>query len=130
MYFSAFMDRFTLQSRFWIQACKIAWIVSLALIVYLCLTPDLKQPMDAPGLDKVYHGLAYVWLALLPQLAFSRNKTAVICSLAMIGLGVLLELVQGFIPGRFFSGADITANTLGVGLGFWLGMRLRTTLAV
>ncbi len=119
-----------LHNRLWLRTCRTVWIVSLALIVYLCLTPELKQPMDAPGLDKVYHGLAYVWLALLPQLAFSRNKTAVICSLAMIGLGVLLELAQGFIPGRFFSGSDIAANILGVGLGFWLGMRLRTTPAV
>jgi VanZ family protein len=32
--------------------------------------------------------------------------------------GALLEGLQAFVPGRFMSGADLLANTLGVLLGF------------
>ncbi len=118
-----------LHNHLWLRTCRTVWIVSLALVVYLCLTPSLKQPLDVPGMDKVYHGLTYSWLALLPQLAFARPGRAAIASGAMIGLGVLLELGQAFVPGRFCSGLDIAANSLGVGLGLWLGLRLRSALA-
>ena len=104
---------------------RTVWYLSLAGVVSLSLMPGSEQPSDVPGLDKIIHGLAYAWLSLLPQLGFTGGRKAAGCSVAMIGLGVALEMGQYFIPGRFFSGLDILANTLGVGLGMAIGLRLR-----
>ena len=105
---------------------RTVWFLSLAVTVSLSLIPGSEQPPDVPGLDKIIHGLAYAWLSLLPQLGFTGGRKAAGFSLAMLGLGVALEVGQYFIPGRFFSGFDILANTLGVGLGMAIGLRLRT----
>jgi VanZ family protein len=43
----------------------------------------------------------------------------------MILLGILLETGQLYVPGRTFSVADISMNTLGVILGIICGNRLR-----
>jgi len=43
----------------------------------------------------------------------------------MILLGILLEIGQLYVPGRTFSVADISMNTLGVILGIFGGDHLR-----
>ena len=37
--------------------------------------------------------------------------------LFLIGWGVLMEWLQGYVPGREVSGLDIIANTIGVAIG-------------
>jgi VanZ family protein len=53
------------------------------------------------------------------MIGYSQRKLAVNASLSMIILGILLEIGQLYVPGRMFSVADITANTLGVILGIF-----------
>lgn len=107
------------------RGLQLGWVGSLLLVVYLSLTPGIDPPGDFGGVDKVYHGLSYCWLAFLPQLVMQSPRTAKTLSLSMIGLGLGLECVQSFIPARTFSILDFLANTLGAGLGLWLGLKLR-----
>ncbi|EFK11052.1 VanZ-like protein [delta proteobacterium NaphS2] len=90
-------------------------------VIWLSLTPGLDLPCDFVNADKVYHMLAYLWLSALPFFAFSRSGGALTAALAMIFLGIGLEFVQAYVPGRSFSVADMAANSLGVILGIWLG---------
>ena len=45
-----------------------------------------------------------------------------------VAYGMLMEIGQYFVPGRFMSIYDIFANTLGVIIGFILILVLRKTL--
>ncbi|MFM7007313.1 MAG: VanZ family protein [Flavobacteriales bacterium] len=75
--------------------------------------------------DKVGHFIGYGILSLNTFLVFgfrSRWHTLFIL-LFLVGWGVLMECLQGFVPGREVSGLDIVANTIGVAIGtslyFW-----------
>lgn len=102
------------------------WLASLALVVALSLLPDVGPPAVFNHADLAAHAIAYAWLALLPRLALRHNPRA--WALAMLGLGLALELLQGLTPYRSLSGWDMAANTLGVALGTWLGGRVRQWL--
>jgi VanZ family protein len=93
-------------------------------IVYL----SLKSPSGGVHVqlnDKVGHFIGYGILSLNTFLVFgfrSRWRTTFIV-LFLIGWGVLMEWLQGFVPGREVSGLDIVANSIGVAIGttvsFW-----------
>lgn len=100
------------------------WGISICIVIYYSLVPRVELPIDFWQVDKVYHGAAYFWLALLSMTGFSVRR-ALPAALSMIILGVLLETGQYFISGRTFSLMDIAANSLGVILGIILGHYLR-----
>ena len=87
-------------------------------IVYL----SLKSPSGGVHVqlnDKVGHFIGYGILSLNTFLVFgfrSRLQTTFIL-LFLIGWGVLMEGLQGFVPGREVSGLDIVANSIGVAIG-------------
>ncbi len=87
-------------------------------IVYL----SLKSPQNGVNIqlnDKVGHFIGYGVLSLNTFLVFgfrSRLQTTFIL-LFLIGWGVLMEWLQGFVPGREVSGLDIVANSIGVAIG-------------
>jgi len=102
------------------RSILVIWIASVLTVVYLSLSPRIEFPYDFDNADKVYHMLAYLWLAALPFFAFVHSKEALVATLSMIPLGIGLEIGQYFVPGRLFSLADMAANCLGVILGIWL----------
>lgn len=100
------------------------WIISLCTVSYLSVVPQVDMPFDFKWFDKVCHFLAYFWVSVLPFFGFSRVKKAMICALLMIPLGMGLEFVQGFVPGRFLSAGDMIVNGFGVTVGIVLGRSL------
>jgi VanZ family protein len=102
------------------QSILILWVASVAMVVYLSLSPRIEFPYDFNNADKVYHTLAYLWLSALPFFAFLKPEAALIGALSMIPLGICLELAQHYVPGRSLSLADMAANCLGVMMGIWL----------
>ncbi len=98
------------------------WLVSVGAVTWGSLQPGVELPGQLWNADKVYHLFAYAWLALLPFAVFQVPRAALCAALAMFGLGVVLELLQSLIPGRFASGMDMLANALGVGLGIGLAL--------
>jgi len=113
----------------WPQIILISWCISILIVVYYSLVPQVEFPVDFWSADKLYHCAAYGWLAVLPLLGFANPRRASSAAFSMILLGILLEIGQYFIPGRSFSFLDITANTLGVALGFFLGGYLKSRLS-
>jgi VanZ family protein len=75
--------------------------------------------------DKVQHFSAYVVLGLLPQIAFKRRKSGIAAALLMILLGLALEEVQFFAPGRTPDPTDGVADCFGVICGLLLGLSSR-----
>jgi VanZ family protein len=103
------------------------WFVSIGLVCYLSLSPDVATPFHFRWADKVYHSIAYLWLSFLPFLAIRRTPVALgaVSFIMLLGLG--LELAQNYVPGRFSSVGDMIANSLGVGLGVFLGLYILGT---
>lgn len=70
--------------------------------------------------DKINHFIAYSVLSLNVGLVVKRIKTYLFYLPLLIGYGLLLEYVQGFVPGRQPSLLDVLANSIGVSIGFFL----------
>ena len=87
---------------------------------------SVPAPSGLP-LDKLIHLCEYLFLAwCVVQAArtsgFPRTKTLTVAFLLPTSLGVLLEGVQYFLPYRSAELLDAAANTMGTGLGLWVGM--------
>lgn len=106
-----------------------AWVLAVAIVVTGSLLPFVvlsRLPSVAvPDDDKAAHFISYVVLAILPVVATDLLRTGVRCALAMIPLGIVLELLQRLVPGRSFELADMAANTLGAFTGIIVGLWIR-----
>ena len=105
---------------------RTAWFLSIILVSYLSLIPQIEISYEFSGMDKAFHFLAYLWLAVLPFFGFKPFKMVVTGALLMIPLGIGLEFAQGFVPGRFLSVADMIADSAGVASGLLLGSYLKS----
>jgi len=104
----------TQRSIFWI------WVLSVLLIVYGSLSPDMHMDTQMQDSDKVLHFAAYTWLALAARMSCVPASKSAGLAVYLLAMGCVLELIQSVIPGRFFSLFDIGANAVGVGLGLVL----------
>ena len=90
------------------------WIV---VVFYLCLMPHPPHPLTFAQADKLEHMLTYVWLMLwFCQLVLKRLRLA----LALVAMGVLIEVLQGMEGFRDFEVADMVADAAGVLVGWML----------
>jgi VanZ family protein len=100
------------------KALLLLLLLELLGIIYL----SLKSPNGGVNIqlnDKVGHFIGYGVLSLNTFLVFgfrSKLQTTLILFL-LIGIGFLMEWLQGFVPGREVSGLDIIANSIGVAIG-------------
>jgi len=79
--------------------------------------------------DKVWHALAYGVLYLSCQLAYPRQARLSIRFVLLLGLSLLIEVLQYFIPNREFSLLDLASNATGLLLGI-LVVRLMAKIQV
>ena len=66
--------------------------------------------------DKILHTLAYFLLAAMAGVALKKRGSVVLAVLALIALGGVLEVIQGYV-GRDMSFYDELANTFGAVTG-------------
>ncbi len=99
-----------------------------ALLLFLGSRPGASLPdsrlLDMPGADKLLHALAYGVLGALVARASSprpATRTLLLGALAGLAWGMLDEWVQGRVPGRTRSWADLLADTAGAACGSLLG---------
>jgi len=94
---------------------KITLSIIVVGILYLSLTPSETLIV---GNDKISHFIAYGCLMLnIGMIVFPNRKRILIGLILAIILGIIVELLQQFVPGRFMSIEDVYANSLGVLLG-------------
>jgi VanZ family protein len=103
----------------------LVWLLSVATVSFFSLLPNTQSPLSFKRADLILHAAAYLWLSVLPFFAFRRERLALVFAMLMFPLGVMLEIGQIATPGRFFSGMDLAANTLGIILGILLFRLLR-----
>lgn len=104
------------------------WVVSIGVVCYLSLQPEVEFPLDFERADLAYHTLTYFWLSFLPFVIFGDGKRRLLAAFLMIPLGVVLEIGQSFVPGRTFSVLDMVANSCGTLLGVVCGKYLHVTV--
>jgi VanZ family protein len=68
--------------------------------------------------DKVQHLLAYACVAFCGAAGFAGRWYLAVLGCALVLLGIGIELLQGLVPGRVVSLGDVSANALGVIVGF------------
>lgn len=91
----------------------------VAFIIWLTLTSTPPQGPQFDNADKWMHCLAYfLMMGWLGQLAVERRLRANL-ALACMGLGAVLELLQGLGGVRHMELADAGANALGAWMGHW-----------
>lgn len=102
------------RARFWLGL----WLLAVALVIVLSLTPPPPLPPLPSGSDKVEHLAAYFLLAFGAVQLFARRGVQMLIGLALVAMGVGLEFAQGaFTDDRMRDGWDALANTCGVLLG-------------
>ncbi len=101
-----------------------AWLVAgmllVGLVVYLSLIPHPPEPLSFPQSDKLEHGFAYASLSLWFCQLYLRGRQRIAVVVALVTLGVVIEILQGLSGYRYFEYADMLANSVGVLLGFLL----------
>jgi len=86
-------------------------LISFIVLLVLSLTPGNGSILDP--LDKVVHFLMYFSLTFsITGWITSRTKLIVGVFVAIL-LGIAIELIQEYIPGRGFEYWDIVANSTG-----------------
>ncbi|MFC7018188.1 MULTISPECIES: VanZ family protein [Haloarcula] len=108
------MDRSAI--RRWIPAAGFALLLLVTSLVPIPANGDTAVPtLLGVGLDKWVHAVSYgVLTGLLARGRQSQDVagvTAVV--LVAIGYGAGVEVLQGFVPSRGTSGADVLANAVG-----------------
>lgn len=97
---------------------KLTLILLVIAIIYLSLTPKYTLTI---GNDKISHFIAYsVLMFNIGLLTFNAKKKFITGALIAICFGIMIEVIQHFVPGRFMSVYDILANTAGVFIGITL----------
>lgn len=98
-----------------------AWLAAgmllVGLVVYLSLPPE---PLSFPQSDKLEHGFAYASLSLWFCQLYLRGRQRIAVVVALVTLGVVIEILQGLSGYRYFEYADMLANSVGVLLGVLL----------
>ena len=88
-------------------------------ITYLSLIPAEELP-KLELWDKLEHALAYAVVAVAAGVGWAGHRRAkALLGIGLMVLGVVLEFLQSFVPGRLTDPGDALANLTGilVGLG-------------
>lgn len=101
--------------RLWLAT---GWLL-IALVVYLSLTPSPPTPLTFDNSDKLEHALSYMVLSFWFCQLYRLPQARLVVIIALTGLGVALEYVQGWTGYRSFDVLDMLADSVGIALG-WL----------
>lgn len=93
-------------------AIRTTFVLMLVANTYFSLAPEL--PAFIPPYDKLNHGAAYAVLALTADFAFPLARYLLPKALPLFAYGLLMEILQRYVPGRLFEGMDLVANASGL----------------
>ena len=111
------MNAYTALPLAWRNAWVVVGWLGVALDVWLSLKSTPPPAGVVHGFDAA-HGVSYLLLMFwFAQLYHGRARA--LAALALVALGVVLEILQGFNPNREMSYTDMRDNAVGV-LAGWL----------
>jgi VanZ family protein len=109
-------------------------MISLILVILTIGILSLLPPESGFELkkDKLGHFLAYLALSVNAMYFVVGWRHLVITVILVLGYGGVLEILQGFVPGRDSSILDMVANSygafVGIGIHLLVGKRLKKFL--
>jgi len=92
---------------------RLALVITLVALGYLAFS-DIQHQGIAAISDKLNHVAAFLVLSVLADFAFPKRSFDSQTMLAVLGYGVFIECVQGVLPYREASLADLLADSLGI----------------
>jgi VanZ family protein len=99
---------------------RLALLASLAVVMHLATT-KINYPVIENMNDKVNHIFAFYVLGFLADFSFPRNKLGLSKVLPLLGFGLLIEVIQYFLPYRSFSLYDLAADAAGLA-AYWASL--------
>jgi hypothetical protein len=97
------------------------WAAMIVAVIVLSLMPKPPIPPTL-AIGKLDHLIAYAALAAMAVQLYARRRTQWRAGLGLIGLGIALELAQGFLTSdRHMAMYDALVDAFGVALGLASG---------
>ncbi len=93
-----------------------AWLLAAAAVILFFATSEVPVPVVGNLWDKLQHAGAFAVLAGLADYAFPAPRFRPRLAAGLIAFGILIELIQYFIPYRDCSSLDVLADAAGIGL--------------
>ncbi len=81
--------------------------------------PTLQNLLHVP----VFGALAWLWCWSLPAWMQDDRSISVLAFVLTAGYGVLDELHQAWVPGRYATWTDVSLNVIGAAIGLWVYRR-------
>ena len=90
------------------------WLLIVSVLVLSCVPGSAPAVLKIVNLDKVVHFSTFLLLSTIFLFAYTFSKLFIATALLMTLFGLLIEVVQLYIPNRLFSIYDLVADILGV----------------
>lgn len=87
--------------------------MAMVVIIYLATTHESFPAIDEAN-DKLNHVLAFYVLAFLADYSAPKAGFLLYKGLPILGYGLLIEMIQYFLPYREFSVLDLVADGIGI----------------
>jgi len=107
------------------QVSVVLVLLYAVLIAWFSLTPGTAHEPYFPHDDKVMHFCAYLVFSVLCLPFINQRYSLLFCAAGIFCYGVLIELVQAYVPLRDTSFLDVLANTSGVFSGMFLVLKAK-----
>lgn len=99
------------------RAWLVLWVLMIVAVIVLSLMPKPPIPSSLV-IGKLDHLIAYAVLAAMAMQLYSARRTQLLAALGLVGLGVALELAQGYLTTyRHMAAYDAVVDAFGVILG-------------
>ena len=92
---------------------RLALGLALLIITSMALTPTPGEVQQSVN-DKLGHAMAFLLLAFLSHASWPAIRFGWQQAGALLGYGLALEVIQYFIPNRYFSLLDLAADLAGI----------------
>ena len=99
--------------RIEIYGFRFALVGASLVILLLSIMPGDVASVKI-GNDKLGHMMAFFVMAFLADFSFPKTRFTVWKVVALLGFGLLIELLQMSIPSRTFSSLDLLADAVGL----------------
>lgn len=99
---------------------RLALVAALVVVMHLATT-QMNYPVVENMNDKVDHILAFYVLGFLADFSFPRKRFGLSKVFSLLGFGLLIEVIQYFLPYRSFSLYDLAADAAGLAV-YWFSL--------
>lgn len=99
---------------------RILFWITLLVVFALAETPATIKAPTLFDWDKLNHGFAFVVLSFLLSYSYSEKTLPFRDFSLLMAYGVLIEIVQHFVPGRSSSLEDLAADASGLAVFYLL----------